>query len=132
MNFKKTALAAVAALGLLTGTVGVVMAAPHGGHGGGGHGFSGGGRSFAGHSGFAGRGFGGGHHFGGRGFGGGAFVGGLALGALAAAPYGYGYYDEPYDYGYGAYSYGPDCYLVARIVVNRWGHRLVRHVRVCD
>jgi hypothetical protein len=23
------------------------------------------------------------------------------LGALAAAPYGYGYYDEPYDYGYG-------------------------------
>jgi hypothetical protein len=28
--------------------------------------------------------------------------------------------------------YGPDCYIQRQVVVNRWGHRVVRRVRVCD
>ncbi|MGC1467624.1 MAG: hypothetical protein WA792_18050, partial [Pseudolabrys sp.] len=64
------------------------------------------------------------------------FVGGLALGAAVASPYyygGYGYYGGPYaaPYAYGAY-YGPDCYLARRVVIDRWGHRIVRRMRVCD
>jgi hypothetical protein len=27
---------------------------------------------------------------------------------------------------------GPDCYIRRRVVVNRWGERIVRRVRVCD
>jgi len=28
--------------------------------------------------------------------------------------------------------YGPDCYIQRQVVVNRWGQRVVRRVRVCD
>jgi hypothetical protein len=66
-----------------------------------------------------------GGHWGG-GFGPG-FVSGLALGAVGGAYYGgYGYYG-PYAYGS-----GPDCYIRRTVVVNRWGHRFIRRVRVCD
>jgi hypothetical protein len=62
---------------------------------------------------------------GGGGFGPG-FVGGLALGAVAGAPYGYGG-------GYGpAYAYGDDCYITRHVVIDRFGRRLIRRVRVCD
>jgi len=68
-------------------------------------------------------------HWHGGGFGPG-FVGGLALGAAVASPYYYGgYYGAPYAYG--AY-YGPGCYVTRRPVINRWGHRVWRRVRVCD
>jgi hypothetical protein len=157
-RIRKAALAAIPALALMLGGVGSASAF---GHGGGGHGggFGGHGGGFGGHSGgfgghsFTGRSFSGGGSFGGhgfagrsfsgqrtfhaggfrhRGFGRGAFIGGLALGAFAAAPYAYGYYDPyDYDYGYGGY-YGTDCYLVRRVVINRWGDRIVRRVRVCD
>jgi len=30
------------------------------------------------------------------------------------------------------YGGGPDCYIRRRVVVNRWGERVVRRVRVCD
>ena len=120
ISAKKTALAAISALALVIGGVGTASAF---GHGGGGHAFAG--RSFGGFSGghsFHAGAFG--HH---RGFGRGAFFGGLAVGALAAAPY-------AYDYGYyGVYDdFGPECYLVRRVVINRWGYRVIRRVRVCD
>ena len=72
------------------------------------------------------------HHHGGHwggGFGPG-FVGGFAFGALAS-PYAWGV--GPYYYGGGpyAYDYGPDCYLRRRVVINRWGERIVRRVRIC-
>lgn len=58
-------------------------------------------------------------HHGGGGFVPG-FIAGSALGAFAAAPY------------YGApYYYGPDCYPVRQVFINRWGHRVVRWVRRC-
>ena len=73
---------------------------------------------------------GGGHWHGGWGGWGGWGLGlgtGLAVG-LAAAPFygGYGY--GPY---YGAYANGGDCVMQRRWVVNRWGHRVLRWVRVC-
>jgi|SRR6476646_2963251 len=81
-------------------------------------------------------GHGGGHwghggHWGG-GFGPG-FVGGLALGAVAGYPY-YGYSYGPYAaYGYdGFYDDGLVCYLRRHVVINRWGERIVRRVRVCE
>jgi hypothetical protein len=30
------------------------------------------------------------------------------------------------------YDEGPDCYIRRRVVINRWGERVVRRVRVCD
>jgi hypothetical protein len=68
------------------------------------------------------------HHHGGGGFGPG-FVGGLALGAAVGGPY---YYGGPYAYDDGPYAYAGDCYIARRVVINRWGERIVRHVRVCD
>jgi hypothetical protein len=66
------------------------------------------------------------HGHGGHWHGGGwgpGFVGGLAVGtAIGAGPY---YYGGPYAYGYG-------CYVRRQVIVNRWGHRVIRHVRVCD
>jgi hypothetical protein len=123
-TFRKTAIAATAAL-----TIGATLAASispasaafrFGGRGGGFHGggFHGGG--------FGGRGFG-------RGFG---F--GLGLGALGGYGYGYGYpYYGDYaynDYGYG-YGYGDGggqgCMTVRR-VYDRYGHYLGRAtVNVC-
>ena len=43
------------------------------------------------------------------------FIAGSALGAFAAAPY----YGDPY-------YYGPDCYRVREVFINRWGHRVVK------
>jgi hypothetical protein len=70
---------------------------------------------------------GGGHWHGGWGGWGWGLGTGLAVG-LAAAPFygGYGY--GPY---YGAYGYGGDCAMQRRWVVNRWGYRVLRWVRVC-
>jgi hypothetical protein len=52
------------------------------------------------------------------------FVGGLAAGAaIGTAPY---YYGGPYAYDYGG------CYVRRQVVINRWGQRVIRHVRVCD
>jgi len=52
---------------------------------------------------------------------------GFALGlGLGAAPY-YAY-GGPY---YGSYAYGGDCVMRRRAVINRWGHRVWRWVRVC-
>jgi len=28
--------------------------------------------------------------------------------------------------------YGPDCYIQRQVVVNQWGQRVVRRIRVCD
>jgi hypothetical protein len=59
------------------------------------------------------------------------FVGGLMAGSALAAPY---YYGGPYPYYYSgpyAYDYGPDCYIRRRVYINRFGERIVRHVRVC-
>src|SRR5689334_921813 len=118
-RMKKASLAAISALALVLAAAGTASAFGHGGggHGGGGHAFMGGSH-----------GFGGGRGFHGHGFGRGAAFGGLALGAFAAAPYAYGY-DDGY-YGAYAYDYGPDCYLVRRVVIDRWGDRVVRRVRV--
>jgi len=63
-----------------------------------------------------------GHHWGGGWAPG--FVGGLAVGSALAAPY---YYGGPY-----AYDYGPDCYIRRQVYINRFGERIVRHLRVCD
>jgi hypothetical protein len=30
------------------------------------------------------------------------------------------------------YDEGPDCYIRRRVVINRWGERVVRRIRVCD
>ncbi|RDI52240.1 hypothetical protein DES45_1162 [Microvirga subterranea] len=61
---------------------------------------------------------------------GGALAAGLAIGALSY-PYNYGY---PYDYSYPYYgaTYGGDCYLVRRRVVDQWGRVFIRRVQVCD
>jgi uncharacterized membrane protein len=66
------------------------------------------------------------HRHGGGGFGAG-FVGGLAASAvIGGGPYyGGGYYGGPYAYGGG-------CYMVRRAYINRFGHRVIRRVRVCD
>ena len=102
-----------------TAAIGLVSAAPASAqhHGWGGHG-----GHWGGHGGHWGGGFGPG------------FVGGLALGAAVGGPY-YGYYgyDGPYAYDYGDYAYAaPACYLRREVVVNHWGERIVRRVRVCD
>src|SRR5450759_937805 len=65
------------------------------------------------------------HGHGGGGFGPG-FVGGLAAGAvIGGGYYGGGYYGGPY-------AYGGDCYIRRQVIINRWGHRVIRRVRVCD
>ena len=66
------------------------------------------------------------YRHGGGGFGPG-FVGGLAAGAvIGGGPYyGGGYYGGPYAYGGG-------CYIERQVVINRFGHRVIRRVRVCD
>ena len=65
------------------------------------------------------------HRHGGGGFGPG-FVGGLAAGAvIGGGYYGGGYYGGPYAYGGG-------CYIQRRAFINRFGHRVIRRVRVCD
>ncbi|HET9715265.1 MAG TPA: sulfur globule protein precursor [Pseudolabrys sp.] len=52
------------------------------------------------------------------------FAPGFALGfGLAAAPF--GFYGGPY------YAYAGNCYIHRRWVFNRWGHRVLRRVRVC-
>jgi hypothetical protein len=74
------------------------------------------------------------HHGGGGGFGPG-FVGGLAAGAVIGGGYyggPYGYYGGPYGYYGGPYAYGGGCYIERRVFINRWGHRMIRRVRVCD
>jgi hypothetical protein len=62
------------------------------------------------------------------------FVGGLAAGAvIGGGPYyGGGYYGGPYAYGGGPYAYGGGCYIERQVVINRFGHRVIRRVRVCD
>jgi hypothetical protein len=74
-----------------------------------------------------------GHGYGGGGFGPG-FVGGLAAGAvIGGGPYyGGGYYGGPYAYGGGPYAYGGGCYIERQVFINRFGHRVIRRVRVCD
>ena len=91
--------------------------------------------------------WGGGWHGGHGGFGWGGFgvgVGTEFLLGAATAPYWGGYYGGPY-YGYGpayGYGYGPTyaayggpytggCYVTRRWVVNSYGHRVWRRVRVC-
>ncbi len=66
------------------------------------------------------------HGHGGGGFGPG-FVGGLAAGAIIGGGpyYGGGYYGGPY-------AYGGYCYIQRRVFINRFGHRVIRRVRVCD
>ena len=65
------------------------------------------------------------HRHGGGGFGPG-FVGGLAAGAvIGGGYYGGGYYGGPYAYGRG-------CYIQRQAFINRFGHRVIRRVRVCD
>ena len=72
------------------------------------------------------------HRHGGGGFGPG-FVGGLAAGAvIGGGYYGGGYYGGPYAYDGGPYAYGGDCYIQRRAFINRFGHRVIRRVRVCD
>ena len=72
------------------------------------------------------------HGHGGGGFGPG-FVGGLAAGAvIGGGYYGGGYYGGPYAYDGGPYAYGGDCYIQRRAFINRFGHRVIRRVRVCD
>jgi hypothetical protein len=66
---------------------------------------------------------GGGGHWRGGGYGWGPGVGfatGLAIGSA------------PYYYGGGPYAYGGGCYLRREIMRDRWGHRIIRRVRVCD
>lgn len=58
------------------------------------------------------------HHWHGGGWGPG-FGAGLAFGAA------------PYYYRGGPYAYG-DCYIRRQVVINRFGERIVRRVRVCD
>jgi hypothetical protein len=123
----KLAIAGIAALTLALGSVGTADAA-WGGHGGG----------------HWGGGHWGGGHWGGWGGGwgvGAGVLGGLALGAALSSPYWGGYYDygpyayEPYGYGYAyepyGYAYGPGCYIRRHVVIDRFGVRHIRRVRVC-
>jgi hypothetical protein len=79
---------------------------------------------------------GGGGHWGGQGWGWGGFGLGVGTGlALGAAPYYGGYYGYgpyAYDYGDGPYSYAGGCYVRRQWVVEGYGRRILRRVRVCD
>jgi hypothetical protein len=35
-------------------------------------------------------------------------------------------------YGGGPYAYGGGCYIERQVVINRFGQRVIRRVRVCD
>ena len=127
----------IAALAAVTIAGSIAMTTTADARGGGGFrggGFHGGG--FYGGGGFRGGGFRGGF-YGGRGYGIGAGLAtGLAIGALGAGYYGYPYggYGYPYDdYEYGVYGvgYGGECFLRRRVVIDRFGYRHVRHVRIC-
>ena len=72
------------------------------------------------------------HRHDGGGFGPG-FVGGLAAGAVIGGVYYGGYYGGPYAYyDGGPYAYGGGCYIQRQAFINRFGHRVIRRVRVCD
>ena len=62
-----------------------------------------------------------------HGHGGGGFGPGFAAGAMMGGGpyYGGGYYGGPY-------AYGGDCYIQRQAFINRFGHRVIRRVRVCD
>ncbi len=136
-SIAKLAIAGATALTLALGSTGSANA--WGGHWGGGH-------------------WGGG--WGGWGVGAG-ILGGLALGTALSAPYWGGYGYAPYAYGgyapyayggyapyaeyeYGGYapyagyggsyaaSYGSECYIRRRVVIDRFGYRHVRRVQVCN
>src|ERR1035437_6909997 len=67
------------------------------------------------------------------GFGGGPYYGGGYYGgpyAYGGGPYAYG--GGPYAYGGGPYAYGGGCYIERQVVINRFGQRVIRRVRVCD
>ena len=49
----------------------------------------------------------------------------LVTAGSAQAQHGHGY-------GGGPYAYGGDCYIQRRAFINRFGHRVIRRVRVCD
>lgn len=84
---------------------------------------------WGGHGGWHGGGWrGGGWGWGGVGLGLGT---GLALGLAAGPAWGYGPYYGGYGPYYGAYAYGGDCVMRRRWVVNRFGQRVWRWVRVC-
>ena len=55
---------------------------------------------------------------------------GKAAVLAAGAVIGGGYYGGGY-YG-GPYAYGGDCYIQRQAFINRFGHRVIRRVRVCD
>lgn len=118
---RKIGIAAALAVATIATTAAVLPGtaeARWGGHWGGGH--WGGGHWGGGHWGHGGWGWGG--------FGWGLGTG-LALGF--AAPY-YGGYYPGYAYGYGPYGYGGECYVTRQWVINRYGHRVLRRVTVCD
>jgi len=58
--------------------------------------------------------------------------GGFGPGFGGGPYYGGGYYGGPYAYGGGPYAYGGGCYIERQVVINRFGHRVIRRVRVCD
>jgi hypothetical protein len=92
--------------------------------------------------------YGGSRNYSGRNYsyrrGGGYGVGlGVATGLALGAGYGYGYgYDSPYytSYGYddgyygdGYAAYGSgECWIQRRAVVDQFGYRHIRRVRVCE
>lgn len=81
---------------------------------------------------------GGGGHWGGHGGGWGWGGFGLGLGtglALGAAPYYGGYYGYgpyAYDYGGGPYAYAGGCYIRRHWVIDGYGRRILRRVRICS
>ena len=58
--------------------------------------------------------------------------GGFGPGFGGGPYYGGGYYGGPYAYGGGPYAYGGGCYIERQVVINRFGQRVIRRVRVCD
>lgn len=75
----------------------------------------------------------GGHHYGYRpstGAVAAGVIGGLALGAVAAQSYRAPAY-APVGYHGRPVAYGRRCFVERRVRINRFGERVVRHVRVC-
>jgi hypothetical protein len=56
----------------------------------------------------------------------------LSLPSIKIGPYYVGYYGGPYAYADGPYGYGGGCYIERQVVNNRFGHRVIRRVPVCD
>lgn len=107
---RRLAFAAVAAMMIVSGMPAAVSAQDyHGGwHGGGGDHWRGGGNWHGDHDWHGG-------------------WGGFGLGLLPGFLFGYGvahYYAPPP-------AYGPDCVLRRRWLINRWGYRVLRWVRIC-